>query len=121
VKHTLIAAAIILGLAAGRDVRAQSTQFSSHDQEVAHNWYDQHQKAPPPGLRSQDRLNADQESRFREGAPMDRDLRRKVHPAPVELARQLPPPPPRHRYVALGGHVALIDNSYNVKAVIHLH
>jgi hypothetical protein len=33
----------------------------------------------------------------------------------------LPPPPKDHRYVALGGHVGLIDNNFQVKAVIHLH
>ncbi len=101
--------------------QGQTTRFSQHDEEVAHNWYNQHQQAPPPGFRSQDRLTSDQESRLREGAPLDRDLRRHVHPAPADLYRQLPPPPRRQKYVAIGSHVALIDNGYNVQAVIHLH
>jgi Ni/Co efflux regulator RcnB len=101
--------------------REQTTRFSQHDDEVTHNWYNQHKQAPPPGFRNQDRLTSDQESRLREGAPLDRDLRRHVHPAPADLSRQLPAPPPRHKYVAIGSHVALIDNGYNVKAVIHLH
>ena len=99
----------------------EHTQFDEHDQKVAHDWYNQHQDRPPAGFRNQDRLSADEESRFREGAVMDHDLRRKAHSAPPDLVRQLPPPPSNHRYVAVGGHVGLIDNNYNVKAVIHLH
>jgi Ni/Co efflux regulator RcnB len=98
-----------------------NVQFSQHDQQVAHDWYNQHQARPPAGFRNQDRLSADQESRLREGAPLDKDLRKRVHPAPPDLYRQLPPPPARHRYVAVGGHVALVDPSFTVKAVIHLH
>jgi Ni/Co efflux regulator RcnB len=101
--------------------RQDNGQFSQHDQQVAHDWYNQHQDHPPAGFRTKDRLSPDEESRLREGAPLDRNLRKKVHPAPPDLYRQLPPPPPQHRYVAIGGHVALVDPSFNVKAVIHLH
>jgi Ni/Co efflux regulator RcnB len=97
------------------------TQFDEHDQQVTRDWYNQNQSHPPAGLRNQDRLSADEESRLHEGAVLDKDLRKKVHPAPPDLARRLPPPPKDHRYVALGGHVGLIDNNFQVKAVIHLH
>jgi len=105
----------------GGQNRAGNTQFDDHAQQVARDWNNQHQKKPPAGLRSQDRLSAEQESRLHEGAVLDKDMRRRVHPAPRELERQLPPPPSNHRYVAIGGHIGLIDNSYQVKAVIHLH
>lgn len=98
-----------------------TTQFDSHDQQVTRDWYDQHQKNPPAGLRSQDRLSTDQESRMQEGAVLDKEMRKHVHPAPPDLTRRLPPPPSQHRYVAIGGHIGLIDNGYHVKAVIHLH
>jgi Ni/Co efflux regulator RcnB len=101
--------------------RNQTNQFSDHDRQVANDWYKQHQAHPPAGLRDQDRFSNEQESRFREGAPLDKDLRGKVHSAPPDLYRQLPQAPAKSRYVAVGGHVALIDNGYNVKAVIHLH
>jgi hypothetical protein len=97
------------------------TQFDAHDQQVTHDWYNQQKDHPPVGFRNEDRLSADQESRLHEGAVLDKDMRRHVHPAPPELTRQLPPPPSRHRYVAIGGHVGIIDNGYHVKAVIHLH
>lgn len=101
--------------------RNRTTQFNSHDQQVTQDWYKQHKDNAPVGLRSQDRLSSDQESRLHEGAVLDKDMRRHVHPAPPELARQLPPPPSHNRYVAIGGHIGMIDNSYHVKAVIHLH
>jgi hypothetical protein len=106
----------------GRDGRDRTTTaFDSHDQQVTRDWYNQHQNNPPAGLRKEDRLSADQESRSQEGAVLDKDLRRQVHPAPPDLARRLPPPPSHHRYVAIGGHIGLIDNGNNVKAIIHLH
>jgi hypothetical protein len=58
---------------------------------------------------------------LREGAVLDKDLRKKVHPVPEDLKRSLPSPPNNHRYVAIGGHVSPIDNHYQVKSVIHLH
>src|ERR1700730_6366892 len=97
------------------------TQFDEHDQQVTHDWYNKNQDHPPAGLRSQDRLSPDEESRLHEGAVLDRNLRRKVDAAPPELTRNLPPPPSKRRSVAFGGHVGLIDNPYQVKAVIHLH
>src|ERR1700693_1521747 len=97
------------------------TQFDEHDQQVTRDWYNQNQAHPPEGLRNEDRLSADEESRLHEGAVLDKDLRRKAHPAPQALTRQLSPPPRNHSYVTIGGHVGLIDNKDQVKAVIHLH
>jgi Ni/Co efflux regulator RcnB len=98
-----------------------TTLFDSHDQQVTRDWYNQHRNNPPAGLRNQDRLSADQESRMQEGAVLDQEMRRHVHPAPADLARRLPPPPIHHRYVAIGDHIGMIDNGYHVKALIHLH
>ena len=120
-KHFVFALGIF-SLAFAAAAQAQGhTQFDENDRQKATSWYDQHKAHPPTGFRNQDRLNADQESRLREGAPLDRDLRRRVHPAPDDLRRQFPDPPPDHRYVAIGGHVGLIDNNFKVKAIIHLH
>ena len=114
------------GTAVAQDTERNSrdhatTQFNSHDQQVTRDWYSQHQDHPPAGLRSGDRLSGDEESRLREGAVIDKDMRRHVHPAPPDLTRHLPPPPSQHRYVAIGGHIGVIDNGYQVKALIHLH
>src|ERR1700688_1097333 len=97
------------------------TQLDEHDQQVTRDWYNQNQAHPPTGLRNQDRLSADEESRLHEGAVLDKGMRRKVHPAPPDLARRLTPPPSNHRYVAIAGHVGLIDNKFQLKPILHLH
>jgi Ni/Co efflux regulator RcnB len=97
------------------------TQFDDHDQQVTRDWYNQHRDNAPAGLRNEDRLSADEESRLHEGAVLDKHLRRKVHAAPSELTHLLPPPAHNHRYVTIGGHVGMIDNKNHVKGVIHLH
>jgi Ni/Co efflux regulator RcnB len=97
------------------------TQFDDKDRQTTTDWYNQHKSHPPAGLRNQDRLPPNQESQVREGAVLDRNMRKRVHPIPQDLGRQLPPPPSDHRYVAVGGHIGLIDNNFQVKAVIHLH
>ena len=99
----------------------QNQTFDEKDRQTTKDWYDKNKDHPPAGFRSQDRLSPDQESRLREGAPLDKDLRKKTHPVPDDLRRRLPDPPPDHRYVAVGGHVGLIDNNFQVKAVIRLH
>jgi Ni/Co efflux regulator RcnB len=123
---TLIALSGTTALAQDRQQRRDQnreghTQFDNNDQQAARDWYQQHRDHPPAGFRNQDRLSADEESRLREGEVLDRNLRRKVHSAPHDLTRRLPPPARNHRYVTIGGHVGLIDNQNRVKAVIHLH
>jgi Ni/Co efflux regulator RcnB len=126
-KHSILAIGIgaLLAFSAttahAQNDRQGHTQFDDKDRQTAGDWYKQHKDHPPAGFRDKDRLNADQESRLREGAPLDKDLRNKVHPAPEDLRRSLPEPPPNHRYVAIGGHLGLIDNHFQVKAIIHLH
>jgi Ni/Co efflux regulator RcnB len=104
-----------------RKDEARHTQFNDHDQKVARDWYSQHRDHAPAGLRDKDRLSADEESRLHEGAVLDKNLRRKTHAAPRDLVRQLPPPERNDRYVAIGGHIGLVDKENHVKGVIHLH
>jgi Ni/Co efflux regulator RcnB len=97
-------------------------QFDDHSRQTTRDWYNQHQNRPPVGLRSQDRLSSEQEARLQPGKPLDPDLRQRAHPVPQDLSRQLPPPPRNHRYVAIGGHVGLVDNvNHTLRDVIHLH
>jgi Ni/Co efflux regulator RcnB len=97
-------------------------QFDNQARQTTQDWYNQHQSKPPAGLRSRDRLTPDQESRLQPGRALDPDLRQRLHPVPRDLARRLPPPPPQHRYVAVGGHVGIVDSVNNIlRDVIHLH
>ena len=126
---TIMAAAALIALP-GTTARAQErhdqdrgghTQFDDRDQKAARDWYNEHRNHPSAGFRDEDRLTSDEESRLREGEVLDKNLRRKVHAAPHDLTRHLAPPPHNHRYVAIGGHVALVDDKNRVKAVVHLH
>ena len=99
-----------------------SRQFDDHARQTTNDWYQQHQSKPPAGFRSQDRLSPDQESRLQPGRALDSDLRTRSHAVPRDLSRQLPPPPPTHGYVAIGGHVGLVDNvNHILRDVIHVH
>jgi hypothetical protein len=113
----MLAAAAMLALSGCGQTTSGDAQ-AAPPQQVANDWYAQHQGNLPEGLRPEDRLSADQESRLRVGATLDPDIRDRVRPAPEDLAKRLPPPPPDHRYVAVGGHVGLIDKNFQVKTVI---
>jgi Ni/Co efflux regulator RcnB len=117
------AAALTIALLATTGAWAQGhTQFDEHDRQATRDWYNQHQSNPPRGLRPQDRVTPEQESRLVPGQPFSRDLRHQAHYVPADLRHHLPPPPPRHAYVAVGGHVALVDAAHHIlRDVIHLH
>jgi len=121
-----LAAAAVLTLSgcgqttsAGSADSAVPQQQADPQQQATNDWYSQHQNNLPEGFRPEDRLSADQESRLRVGVVLDNDIRDRVRPAPPELTARLAPPPPDHRYVAVGGHVSLIDKNFQVKAVIN--
>jgi Ni/Co efflux regulator RcnB len=125
-KTTIRTAACIIGLlvasaafAQDRQDRQDRTQFNDHDRQVTQDWYKGHQNTR--GLRAQDRLSSDQESRLQEGRPFDRDMRKRSYAVPSDLRRHLPPAPARHRYVTIGGHVVLVDSGNVVRGIIHVH
>jgi Ni/Co efflux regulator RcnB len=107
----------------GRNEHEQNghTKFDDHDRQVTRDWYNQHRDHASAGLRETDRLSPDEESQLREGAVLSPDMRRKEHSVPRDLSRQYPSPGRGHRYVAVGGHVAVVDNRHQVTDVIHLH
>jgi Ni/Co efflux regulator RcnB len=121
--HHAFAAVLVVAFLVTTSALAQGhTQFDTHDRQVTQDWYKQHQSHPAKGLRNQDRLSAADEARLQPGKPLPSNLRRKAYTAPAALRRQLPTPPRHHRYVAVGQHVALVDDSNHVvRDVIHLH
>lgn len=111
---------LVVGGASAQN-RHDQQQFNDHDRQVTQNWYNQHQSRPPVGMRSQDRLAPEQDGRLRAGQPYDRDLQQRSHSVPRDLGRQLPPAPRHHKYVAVGGHVALVDTvNHVVRDVIRI-
>ena len=105
-----------------RPAAQEHTQFTDKDRETTKDWASQHQAHPAVGFRSQDKLSADQESRLQPGRRLDPDLQKRVHTVPADLSHRLPPPPRNHRYVAIGGHVGLLDSATQVlNDIIHIH
>ncbi|HLJ74751.1 MAG TPA: hypothetical protein VKU62_09210 [Thermoanaerobaculia bacterium] len=99
----------------------QHTQFDEHDRQTASNWYEQHKTNPPKGLRSSDRLSAEEQARIKPGETLDRNLRRKTYTPPRDLVRHLPKAPAHYQYVMIGGHLVLVDtHNHQVRDVIQL-
>jgi hypothetical protein len=98
---------------------AGQTEFSAQDRQAAGDWYTKNQAHPPVGFRTQDRLSADQESRLKVGSTMDPDVQKLIHTVPADLKSQFGAAAPGYRYVAVGGHVALLDKQNQVHDVIH--
>jgi Ni/Co efflux regulator RcnB len=102
-------------------VQKGQTQFNAQDRQATSSWSSQNQAHPPAGFRPQDRLSPDLESRLKVGSKLDPELQKRVHTVPTDLRRRLAAPAPSYRYVAVGGHVALLDKQNQVHDVIHVH
>lgn len=131
IRHIAISAVAVLALTsvvaqgqapnrARAENRQSRTQFNDQDRRVAQDWYGQHKAHPPVGLRSKDRLSPELESRLRPGEAFGPALRQRSHAVPSDLRKRLPPAPRNSRYVAVGGHVALVDNHNLLQDVIRL-
>ena len=86
-------------------------KFDDHDRELTHVWCVENRERLPIGFRAVDRLSPAHESLLRVGAVLDVDLRKQIHPIPVDLLNRLPAPPVGVRYIAIGGHVGLLDGA----------
>ena len=121
IRHCL---ATVFAVALFACVTAQAqdhSRFDDHDRQAAQEWYSQHQNHPNRGFRSQDRLDTQQEGLIVEGQPLNRDLRRHAYSVPSDLRHHLARAPRHYQYLAVGGHVVLVDQHYVVHDVIHLH
>lgn len=105
----------------GEDDDASAYGFSDHDRDAIRVWYHDHQDSLPPGLAKKDRLPPGLEKQLAERGTLPPGLQKRIQPIPVELERQLPPPPPDCAHVAIGGSVVLLNRRTNfVVAVFHL-
>jgi len=92
-----------------RDPRSENHQFTDHDHDSMSSWYQAHRNNLPRGLAARDRLSASLEAKLVVHVDLIPDLRRRIHPLPADFIALLPPAPYGCEYVALGGHVVLID------------
>lgn len=103
------------------DADSDSYAFSDRDHDAMRDWYHKHQGSLPPGLAKKDRLPPGLERQLVERGTLPPGLQKRVQPCPVDLERELPPPPPDYEHVVIGGHVVLMNPRTNfVSAVFHL-
>jgi hypothetical protein len=97
-----------------RDSRDYEYSYSKHDRDELNNWYDHHRGNLPPGLAKKDRLPPGLEKKMVIHQVLPVEYREYVRPAPVEIVRVLPPPPPDCEHVVVGGHIVLMNRKTSV-------
>ena len=104
----------------GKHLAKGHHKFDDHDREITHAWCVEHRDRLPIGFRPDDRLSPEFEAHLRVGAILDVRLRNQIHPVPSDLVRRLPAPPVELHYVAIGGHVALVDHVHRLHDLLPL-
>jgi Ni/Co efflux regulator RcnB len=95
-------------------------RYSERDYEVVRVWYRGHESNLPPGLAKRDRLPPGLQRQLDERGTLPPGLRKKMVRCPIELERQLPPPPPECRHVFIGGSLVLVNTrTFLVVDVFH--
>src|SRR5229473_4102495 len=95
--------------------------YDDRDHQVMHGWYEGHRGNLPPGLAKKDRLPPGLERQLELRGTLPPGLRGRIYAVPVDLERELPPPPPNCEHVFIGGHVVLLNRStFVVVDVFHL-
>lgn len=88
--------------------------YGERDQEMVRAWYANHARNLPPGLAKKDRLPPGLEKQLETRGTLPPGLQKRSAPVPVELERQLPPPPPDCAHVFIGGNVVLLNRRTNL-------
>ena len=95
-------------------------RFSDRDRQALRRWSDDYGRDRDESGGWRDRLPPEMEARLRAGVILDPDMRRHIYPVPPSLLIMLAPPPPRYRYVIIGGRLCMIDRDYRVGDVLSL-
>jgi hypothetical protein len=89
-------------------------QYYKHHEKDIRGWYSENEGHLPPGLAKKDHLPPGLEKQLVRKGTLPPGLQKKVYPCPVELERQLPPPPPETMHVLVGGNIVLLNRKTNV-------
>jgi hypothetical protein len=77
-------------------------------------WYTERGGNLPPGLAKKDRLPPGLEKQLVRNGTLPPGLQKRLYPVPVELERQLPPPPPDCGHFFVSGHLVLLNRKTNL-------
>ena len=88
-------------------------RYDSHN-EAIHEWYAERGGHLPPGLAKKDRLPPGLEKQLVRNGTLPPGLQKRFYPAPAELERRLPPPPPDCAHVLISGHIVLLNRKTNL-------
>jgi len=97
----------------GDDDDRDNYYYKHHEKDIR-GWYSENEGHLPPGLAKKDHLPPGLEKQLVRKGTLPPGLQKKVHNCPVELERQLPPPPPETRHVLVGGNIVLLNRKTNV-------
>lgn len=93
--------------------------YSDHDRDL-HDWYRAHYRNLPPGLAKRDRLPPGLERQLVLRGTLPPGLRGKMQPCPREMEAFLPPPPPNHVHVFIGGNLVLVNQAnFQIVDIFH--
>ncbi|MBZ5565417.1 MAG: hypothetical protein LAP13_23715 [Acidobacteriia bacterium] len=97
------------GRGRGHDKDRHEYRYSQRDRDEMKRWRQGYRGDLPPGLAKRDRLPPGLERQLRMRGTLPPGLRGYVRPCPLDLARQLPPPPPDCENVVIGGRIVLMN------------
>src|SRR5271166_1939229 len=93
--------------------------YHDHDRDIR-DWYHTHYRHLPPGLAKRDRLSAGQARFLVAQGIVPTELRTRMQPCPHELEVMLPPAPPNHVHVFIGGNLVLVNRvNFQIADVFH--
>jgi Ni/Co efflux regulator RcnB len=99
--------------------RERHEGYRDHDRDIR-GWYQAHYRHLPPGLAKRDRLSPVQERYLVVEGVLPVNLRTHMQPCPHELEAMLPPPPPNHIHVFIGGNLVLVNRAnFQIADVFH--
>ncbi len=88
-------------------------RYDYHRQDIR-GWYSERESHLPPGLAKKDRLPPGLEKQLVRNGTLPPGLQKRLYPAPVELERRLPPPPPDCAHVLISGRIVLLNRKTNL-------
>jgi len=98
----------------GHDRDEHRDYYRDEHRRAADDWYYKHRDHLPPGLAKKGGMPPGLAKKLARGYYVEPEYRRYIYPAPVELVRVLPPPPPHCQHVFVSGQLVLLNRNTNL-------